>query len=181
LFTLHRHGHAGRNSDYINGSASVKNGLVKIHTEVHVYDLAFRGVHAFQVLQHHKITPLSILGCDQQNMGKILLDFKWAGHRLAHIFADGWSTASHKRKMTLLEAPTGTLLFNYKNIKQEIVHTLLLEKYGVSMKWVIIMDRRQDSNVTSTPAGKSGPSAQDRYRAKGLVGGAKKLRANEEE
>jgi len=77
-------------------------------------------------------------------MGKILSDFKWAGHRLAHIFADGWSTGSHKRKMTLLEAPTGTLLFYYKDIKQEIVHTLLLEEYGVSKKWVIIMDRRQD-------------------------------------
>ena len=62
-------------------------------------------------------------------------------------------------KMTLLEAPTGTLLFYYKDIKQEIVHALLLEEYGVSKKWVIIMDRRQDLNVTSTPAGKSRPSA----------------------
>jgi len=57
--------------------------------------------------------------------------------------------------MTLLEAPTGMLLFNYKDIKQEIVHTLLLEEYGVLKKWVIIIDRRQDLNVTSTPAGKS--------------------------
>ena len=55
-----------------------------------------------------------------------LSDFKWAGYRLAHVFADGWQTASHKRKMTLMEAPTGTLLFYYKDIKQEIVHTLLL-------------------------------------------------------
>jgi len=67
-----------------------------------------------------------------------LSDFKWAGHRLAHtgIFADGWSTASHKRNMTLLDAPTRTLLFYYKEIKQEIVHTLLLEEYGVLKKWV---------------------------------------------
>jgi len=82
--------------------------------------------------------------------------------------------------MTVLEAPTGTLLFYYKDIKQEIVHTLLLEECGVSKKWVIIMDRRQDSNVTSTLAGQSGPSAQDRYCARGLEGGAKKRRANEE-
>jgi len=34
--------------------------------------------------------------------------------------------------MTLLEEPTGTLNFYYKDIKQEIVHMLLLEKYGVS-------------------------------------------------
>ena len=85
-----------------------------------------------------------MLGCDQQKLEKILSDFKWAGHRLAHIFVDGWSTGSHKRKGTLLEAPTGTLLFNYKDIKQEIVHTLLLEEYGVSKNWVIIIKRRQD-------------------------------------
>jgi len=86
--------------------------------------------------------------------------------------------------MTLLEAPTGTSLFYYKDIKQEIVHTLLLEEYGVSKKWVIIMDRRLDLNVTSTPAGKSGPSARDRYCARGhpgFGGGAKKRRANEKE
>ena len=51
----------------------------------------------------------------------------------------------------------------------------------MSKKWVIIMNRRQDLNVTSTPAGKSGPSAQDRYCARGLGGGAKKRRANEKE
>jgi len=78
-------------------------------------------------------------------------------------------------------APTGTLLFNYKDIKQEIVHTLLLEEYCVLKKWVIIMDRRQDLNVTSTPAGKSGPLAQDRYCARILRGGAKKWRANKKE
>ena len=80
--------------------------------------------------------------------------------------------------MTLLEAPTGILLFYYKDIKQEIVYTLLLEEYGVSKKCLIIMDGRQDLNVTLTPARKSGPSAQDRYCAKGFGGGAKKRRAN---
>jgi len=71
--------------------------------------------------------------------------------------------------LTLLEAPTGTLFFYYKDIKQEIVHTLQLEEYSVSKKWVIIMDMRQDLNVTSTPAGNSGPSAQDRYCARGGI------------
>jgi len=80
-------------------------------------------------------------------------------------------------KKTLLEAPTG----KYKDVKQEIVHTILLEEYGVSKKWVIIMDRRQDLNVTSTPAGKSRPSAQDRYGSGGFGGGVKKWRANEKE
>ena len=133
--------------------------------------------------QHHEIIPLSILGSDQQNLEKILTDFKWARHRLAHIFADGWSTGSHKRKMTLMEAPTGTLLYYYQDLKQEIVHTLLLEECGVSNKWVIIMDRRQDLNVTSTPAGpgKIGPSTQDRYCARCLGVGAKKRRGKGEE
>jgi len=36
-------------------------------------------------------------------------------------------------------------------------------------------------NVTSTPAGKSVPSAQDRYCARGFGGHAKKQRANEKE
>ena len=123
-----------------------------------MYDLEFRGVHKhpavavrdkdgvseedilsqvgpFRVPQHHEIIPLCNLGCDEQNMRKILRDLKWAGHRSAHTFADGWSAGSHKRKITLLEAPTGTLLFNYKDIKQEIVHSLLLEEYGVSKQW----------------------------------------------
>jgi len=103
-----------------------------------------------EVFEYTRIHSLLVNGvvialvCDQQNMEKILSDFKWAGHRLAHIFADSWSTGSHKCKVTLLEASTGTLLFNYKDIQQEIVNTLLLEEYGVSKKWVIIMNRRQD-------------------------------------
>jgi len=35
--------------------------------------------------------------------------------------------------------------------------------------------------VTSTPVGKGGPSAEDRYCARGLGGGVKKRRAKEEE
>ena len=51
--------------------------------------------------------------------------------------------------MTLLKALT--FIFNYKDIEQEIVHTLLMEEYGVSKTWVIIMDKRQDKNAASTP------------------------------
>jgi len=71
-------------------------------------------------------------------------------------------------------------LFYYKDIKQKIVYTLLLEESGVSKKWLILMYKRQDSNATSTPAGKSGPSAQDHYCARGLGGGANKRRGNKE-
>jgi len=45
---------------------------------------------------------------------------------------------------------------------------------------VITMERRQGSNATLTPSGKSGPSAQDRYCARGFGGGAKKRRGNGE-
>jgi len=84
------------------------------------------------------------LGLWSTQYEKILSYFKWAGHRLAHtgIFADGWSTASHKRKSTSLHVPTVTLLVCYKDIKQleEIVHTLRLEEYGVLKKWVEKVD-----------------------------------------
>jgi len=66
-------------------------------------------------------------------------------------------------------------------MKQEIVHTLLLEEYGTSKKWVIIMDRRQDLTWLRLQQEKSGSSAQDRYYARGFGGRAKKRRANEKE
>ena len=86
------------------------------------------------------------MGCDQQNLENFLSDFKWSGHSLAHVIDDSWSTASHKHERTLFEEPMERLLFYCKDIKQEIVHTLLLEEYGVmvSKKLMIIMDRRQD-------------------------------------
>jgi len=135
------------------------------------------------VPQNQEIIIQSILGCHQQNLEKFLSDFKGSGHKLAHAFADGWSTASRKRKMILLEAPTGTLLSYYNDdIKQEIVYTLLLEEYGVLKNWVIVMDRRQDSNAIWTPAGKREPSAQaqDRYCARDSEGGTMKRRGNGE-
>ena len=91
-----------------------------------------------------EIIPLTILGCDQQNLENFRSDFKLSGHRLAHGFADGWSTVAQRytnAQSTLLQAPSGTLLFYYKDIKQEIVHTLLLGGYGVSKKWAVMIDR----------------------------------------
>jgi hypothetical protein len=57
-----------------------------------------------------------------------------------------------------------------------------IEEYGVSKKWVMIMDKRQDKNSASTPAETltSGPSAQDRYCARGSWGGVKKRNGNRE-
>jgi len=61
------------------------------------------------------------------------------------------------------------------------VHVLLLEEYGVSKKWVIIMDKRQDKTAASTQAETSGSSAQDLYCARGSGGGVKKRRRNGDE
>ena len=73
------------------------------------------------------------------------------------------------------------IAFYYADIKQEIVYTLLLEEYGVSNQWVIIMDKRQDKTVASTQAETSGSSAQDCYCARGSGGGVKKRRGNGDE
>jgi len=54
------------------------------------------------------------------------------------------------------------IIFYYRDMKQEIVHTLLLEDYGAVKKWVIIMDKRQDKTAALTQAETSGSSAQDR-------------------
>jgi len=43
------------------------------------------------------------------------------------------------------------------------------------------MDRKEDSSATLTPIGKSGPSAQDQYCARGLEREAKQRRGNGEE
>jgi len=56
-----------------------------------------------------------------------------------------------------------------------------LEEYGVSKKWVIIKDKKQDSNTASTPSEASGPSAQDRYVARSLGGVSRKRGKNGEE
>jgi len=47
------------------------------------------------------------------------------------------------------------------------VITLLLEEYGVSKKWVIIVEKKQDKHAASTQAETSGSSAQVRYCARG--------------
>ena len=77
-------------------------------------------VGPFQVPQHHEIIPLSILGSDQQNMEKILEDFKWAGYRLAHVLADGESTASHKRQWRCWRFPQGHCFFIAKTLSKRL-------------------------------------------------------------
>jgi len=94
----------------------------------------------------------------------------FALHRYGHAKSRRLMVCQWKRKMILTEGQTWRLLYYYKDIKQEIVHTLLLEECGVQMKWVIIMDKRQDSNTSLTQAylKTSGPSAQNHYFARSL-------------
>jgi len=67
----------------------------------------------------------------------------------------------------------------------QIVHTIQIEKYGASKKWVIVMDKRQDKNAARRVRlpKTSGPSAQNCYCTRGSGGGAKNLwrRGNGEE
>jgi len=83
--------------------------------------------------------------------------------------------------MTLLETPTGTSLFYYRDIKQEMVQTWLLEEYGVSNKYTIILDKRRDETATSTQTETNGSFTQDPYCARGSGRGAKKQRRNGDE
>jgi len=77
-------------------------------------------------------------------------------HRLAHI---AFYNKDIKLSYEVMKATS---------INQEIMHTFLLEKYCQSKKWVIIMDKKQDSIATLTSAGNSGPLAQDCYCARVL-------------
>jgi len=77
-------------------------------------------VGIFQMPQHHELIPLSILGCDQQNMEIILCDFEWDGYRLANVFADGWSTGSRKRKMTLWGRPQAHYFLITKTLSKRL-------------------------------------------------------------
>ena len=59
-----------------------------------------------------------------------------------------------------------------------------LGRYNLQIKITSVGDHHGQEtglNVTSTPAEKRGPSAQDRYCARSFGGGAKKRRANEKE
>jgi len=76
-----------------------------------------------------------------------------------------------EKEKTVLEVPTGLLLFHYKDIQQEIVPTLQLEEYGVSKSWVIIMDSRLNSIEALTETETSGPSAQDHDYTRSFGGG----------
>jgi len=58
------------------------------------------------------------------------------------------------------KAPTRTLLFYYRDMQQKILHTLPLEKYGLSKK--IGNHHGQDTNTASSSAETSEPAA--RYR-----------------
>jgi len=76
----------------------------------------------------------------------------------------------------MVHAHPAVAVRNLREVLQEIVHTLLLEEYGVSKKWVIIMNnKRQDRDkiAASAQAETSGSSAQDHYCARGPGEGAK--------
>ena len=76
-----------------------------------------------------------------------------------------------------------TLLSHYKDIQQEIVHTLLLEEYGVSKKWVIIMSHHDRSGTQMRLELQQGKRdlALGIFNVQNLGGDTKKGRGNREE
>ena len=60
--------------------------------------------------------------------------FKWGGLRLAHVFPDGWATASFHSKAD----DPGFFVFYYKDIGQYLTHDLHLDEHGITKSWVII-------------------------------------------
>ena len=81
--------------------------------------------------------------------------YKWAGKRVAHIFADSWSTASYSREMNdseIEEHGEGYRVFYYKDlVGHELCHDLNLEEWGASRSWIILEKIRPPSR--SEPRG----------------------------
>jgi len=80
---------------------------------------------------------------------------RWAGK--THL---SWSTGSHKRKMTLLEAPTGTLTFYYK-----AGGIWCVEEVGAHHGQEISLKRDFDSSRKKWTFG-SGPLLCQRFRSR---------------
>jgi len=84
--------------------------------------LVYKRIHS---LRNYTTSNLRLRSAESGKLS-VSRDFKWPRNKLAHVFADGSSTASHNRQRTFLKAPTGTLL----DIKKYIVHVWLLEERG---------------------------------------------------
>ena len=97
--------------------------------------------------------------------------YKWAGKRVAHIFADSWSTASYSREMNdseIEEHGEGYRVFYYKDlVGHELCHDLNLEEWGASRSWIILEKIRPPSR--SEPRGpRTRGDAARAPRARGL-------------
>ena len=70
-----------------------------------------------------------------------LAGFSWTGKRVAHIFPDKWATASFRRKPKadeIAEYGDGFYVFYYGDVKEEMMHDLDLDEWGITKSWVIL-------------------------------------------
>jgi hypothetical protein len=76
-----------------------------------------------------------------------LKDFQWSGKRLAHKFADGWSTGTFRHKADaddgIVEGALDAWVFYYAGVG-EVVHKLDNTHYGLIQKWVIVEKRPKE-------------------------------------
>jgi len=128
-----------------------------------------------------EIIPLSILGfVDQQNLEHFLSDFKWSGHRLAHVFAyDGWmfNSITHTLNWPCWNRPQGHYFSITKTSSKR-----LCTRYC----WINMVCRRSGwssstGDRTQMREGNFWPAAQNRSCARGSRGGAKQRCGNGKE
>jgi len=100
----------------------------KVFSQIESLQVDIKSVLVYNRIHSLRNYTTSNLRLRSAESGKLSVsrDFKWPGNKLAHVFADGSSTASHNRKRTFLKAPPGTSL----DIKKYIVHVWLLEECG---------------------------------------------------
>ena len=68
----------------------------------------------------------------------------WTGKRVAHIFEDGWSTASYQRKLKPAEAKEmgdDFVVFHYADMGDQLTHNLKLEEWGITKSWVVLQKK----------------------------------------
>ena len=69
----------------------------------------------------------------------------WKGSKLAHIFDDGWTTGTYRRKYKgqVNGNSDPHWVFYYNSGKCDYVHSLLLKEYGATGSWVIIKKQQR--------------------------------------
>lgn len=115
-----------------NGDGTAATGVIPSE-DLQVKVGPFRGLDGYTALPKPTGT--------RADWAEALRDFKWPGHRVAHIFPDKWATASMRRKPNADEIGqdgAGFYGFYYSDVQEEIMHNLDLNEWGITKSWVIL-------------------------------------------